>query len=98
MNEEPDRIAFENDLNNIVFKCKKSEKDDAGKYNLVMRNELGMDSVAVNVIVVDVPGKSENLTTADITSDSCMLKWSPPKVGKLISMRMIYNNVDIWHI
>jgi hypothetical protein len=81
INEEPGRVAFENDLNNIVFKCKSAEKGDAGKYNFVMRNDLGMDSVPINVIVVDAPGKPDGLTAADITNDSCMLKWNPPKVS-----------------
>lgn len=92
MKEEPGRIAFENDLSNIVLKCKKAEKGDSGRYNMVMRNELGMDSVPINVIVVDAPGKPEALTASDITADSCMLKWNPPKVrnmGKQIFVKTI---------
>lgn len=52
MGEEPDRVAFDNTLEHVVLNCKRAEKPDAGKYSLVMRNDLGFDTVQLNVIVV----------------------------------------------
>lgn len=50
--EEPDRVAFDNTLEHVVLNCKRAEKPDAGKYSVVMRNDLGFDTVQLNVIVV----------------------------------------------
>ena len=55
MNEEPGRVSFDNKKDQIILNNKAAEKSDQGRYNLTMKNEMGQDSIAVNVIVV---GKS----------------------------------------
>ncbi|KAH3877136.1 hypothetical protein DPMN_000993, partial [Dreissena polymorpha] len=77
---EPGRVAFDNKLGTITLDNLCAEPTDSGKYNLVMRNELGFDTVSFNVKVVDAPGKPEGpITASNITPDSCVLTWNPPK-------------------
>ena len=52
MSEEPGRVLFENRPDQILLLNKAAEKSDQGRYNLTMKNEMGQDTVAVNVIVV----------------------------------------------
>ena len=52
MNEEPGRVTFDNQRDQILLLNKSAEKSDQGRYNLTMKNEMGQDTVAVNVIVV----------------------------------------------
>ena len=52
MSEEPGRVVFENRPDQILLLNKAAEKSDQGRYNLTMKNEMGQDTVAVNVIVV----------------------------------------------
>lgn len=47
-----DRVELENSPTEIKLLCKSAKKDDAGKYNLMMQNEMGFDTVAVNLVVV----------------------------------------------
>ena len=54
---EPGRVAFDNKLGTITLDNLCAEPTDPGKYNLVMRNELGFDTVSFNVKVV---GKNRN--------------------------------------
>ena len=55
MSEEPGRVSFDNRTDQIVLLNKAAEKGDQGRYNLTMKNEMGQDSINVNVVVV---GKS----------------------------------------
>lgn len=52
MLEEPSRVAFDNTLDHIMLNNKSAEKTDAGKYSVVLRNDLGFDTVQLNVQVV----------------------------------------------
>ena len=52
MSEEPGRVTFDDQKDQIVLLNKSAEKKDQGRYNLTMKNEKGQDTVAVNVIVV----------------------------------------------
>lgn len=50
--EEPARVSFDNSPDYLVLNNQSAEKTDAGKYSLVMRNDLGFDTVQLNVQVV----------------------------------------------
>ncbi|XP_059156398.1 twitchin-like isoform X4 [Physella acuta] len=77
---ENDRIKFEIKPDSITLRCKKAELKDAGKYSLTLSNEKGSDNIAMNVIVVDAPAKPEGpLDVKDVTPESCILTWNPPK-------------------
>ncbi|XP_069132543.1 twitchin-like isoform X11 [Argopecten irradians] len=77
---EDSRIKFTNDPTEVKLVNKSAKKSDAGKYNIMLQNEKGFDSLYVNVIVVDAPGKPEGpLEVNDITPDSCRLTWYPPR-------------------
>ncbi|XP_071104533.1 twitchin-like isoform X3 [Haliotis cracherodii] len=77
---ETDRIKFRNDPTEILLLNKKAEKGDTGKYTVLLTNEKGSDSISLNVTVFDAPCKPEGpLDVSEVTPDSCILKWSPPK-------------------
>jgi hypothetical protein len=46
------RVSFTNTPNEIKLVNKAAEKSDSGKYNVVLSNEKGNDSVNINVNVV----------------------------------------------
>ncbi|CAG5133824.1 unnamed protein product, partial [Candidula unifasciata] len=78
--QENSRIKFEIKPDSITLKCKSAELKDAGKYSLILTNEKGSDSIAMNVIVVDAPGQPEGpLEVSDVTPESMTLSWNPPK-------------------
>ncbi|XP_052800015.1 twitchin-like isoform X4 [Mya arenaria] len=80
VSEQPGRVSFINKPGTVTLDNKSAEKGDSGKYNLIMRNELGFDTVTLNVQVVDSPGKPEGpFTASDVTPDGCILSWNPPK-------------------
>ena len=49
---ETERVKFDNTTTNIILMNKKAERNDAGKYSVLLTNEKGTDSATVNVIVV----------------------------------------------
>ncbi|XP_055900297.1 twitchin-like isoform X6 [Biomphalaria glabrata] len=77
---ENNRIKFDIKPDMITLRCSKAELKDAGKYTLNLTNEKGSDSISMNVLVVDAPAKPEGpLEVKDITPESCILTWNPPK-------------------
>ena len=56
-----------------------STRKDAGKYMVVIENSEGSKDFIYNVKVLDTPGPVENLTIAEVTSDSVLLKWQDPE-------------------
>ncbi|KPJ16777.1 Twitchin [Papilio machaon] len=57
--------------------CKRS---DAGKYNLLLKNDSGTDEGSFELIVLDVPGAPQPpFEYEEITAQSVTLSWKPPK-------------------
>ncbi len=53
---------------------------DTGLYTCTLKNDLGSDKCAFNVIVLDKPGKPEGpLEASEIKQDGCRLTWKAPK-------------------
>lgn len=69
----------------IDLSISNAQLKDGGLYTCSLRNPFGKDSVEIKVIVLDRPGQPEGpLDVSDVTADTCVLKWNPPKV-KLFS-------------
>ncbi|EGT49285.1 hypothetical protein CAEBREN_29721 [Caenorhabditis brenneri] len=57
-----------------------AKRADSGNYKLKVKNELGEDEGIFEVIVQDRPAAPEGpLEVSDVTKDSCVLNWKPPK-------------------
>ncbi|CAA98064.2 Twitchin [Caenorhabditis elegans] len=57
-----------------------AKRADSGNYKLKVKNELGEDEAIFEVIVQDRPSAPEGpLEVSDVTKDSCVLNWKPPK-------------------
>ncbi|KAI3379405.1 hypothetical protein SNEBB_010472 [Seison nebaliae] len=56
------------------------QTEDEGIYNVVLRNDLGSDSVTIHVTVVGAPSSPQGpLEVHNMTGDSCTLEWQTPK-------------------
>ncbi|RUS77262.1 hypothetical protein EGW08_014976, partial [Elysia chlorotica] len=78
---ENSRVKIDVQPDMITLVCKAAELKDSGKYTLGLSNEKGSDSVTMGVQVVDAPAKPEGpIQVKDVTPESCVLSWSPPKV------------------
>ncbi|ULT95623.1 hypothetical protein L3Y34_004374 [Caenorhabditis briggsae] len=57
-----------------------AKRADSGNYKLKVKNELGEDEGIFEVVVQDKPSPPEGpLEVSDVTKDSCVLNWKPPK-------------------
>ena len=54
---QDDRVTFEITTEEITLVCKSAKMTDMGRYNLTLTNDMGSDSVPLNVIVVGKFGK-----------------------------------------
>ncbi|XP_023931299.1 twitchin isoform X3 [Lingula anatina] len=75
-----DRWNFVKEPDRIILECKEAEKIDNARFNITLTNEMGSDTASCNVTVVSPPGAPEGpLEVSDITPETCVLKWNPPK-------------------
>lgn len=58
---------------------KKVTREDDGLYSVQAVNEAGEDTAKFDIEVIDIPEKPENLKADDVTRNSVMLSWQPPK-------------------
>ncbi|XGW29138.1 hypothetical protein V3C99_008720 [Haemonchus contortus] len=57
-----------------------AKRSDSGSYTLKVKNEVGEDEGVFEVVVQDRPAAPEGpLEVSDVTKDSCVLSWNPPK-------------------
>lgn len=63
----------------IIIFIKGIVKEDAGLYNLTVKNKSGSASGNFNVYITGLPGPPNGpLETTDITKHTCTLSWRPP--------------------
>ncbi|KAG1672466.1 Twitchin [Nymphon striatum] len=70
---------IQNEDYKTIFSIKSAQRGDSGVLALTASNVNGTDSVKINVIVMDKPLAPEQLKVDDITKESCILNWKPPK-------------------
>ncbi|KAA3682313.1 uncharacterized protein DEA37_0008978 [Paragonimus westermani] len=63
----------------IIIKDTKVEKDDAGPYEVSLKNEKGEATAPIIIKVQGPPDAPKGpLEISDVTGDSCKLAWNPP--------------------
>lgn len=63
----------------IIIFIKDIRKDDAGLYNLTVKNDSGSASGNFTVYITGLPGKPNGpLETSNISKHTCTLRWKPP--------------------
>lgn len=66
----------------VIITDTNAEKDDAGRYNVVLTNEQGKDEVDIQVNVRGPPSAPTGpLEITDVRAESCTLSWKPPTVS-----------------
>lgn len=79
------RFVLEVTPDEVIITDLKAEKEDSGKYDVVLENEKGKDQVALNVNVKSPPEAPNGpLEVSNVTADGCTLKWKPPKVNSTL--------------
>ncbi|KAI8488689.1 Titin-like, partial [Branchiostoma belcheri] len=59
---------------------KESGRIDAGEYIVTAKNDSGIADATINVNIFATPGKPLGpLVVADVTPESCLLRWEPPE-------------------
>ncbi|KAM3173269.1 hypothetical protein ACTXT7_012839 [Hymenolepis weldensis] len=73
------RFMVEVTPDEVIITDTKAEKDDTGRYNVVLTNEQGKDEVDIQVNVRGPPSAPTGpLEITDVRAESCTLSWKPP--------------------
>lgn len=63
----------------IIIFIKELTREDAGTYNLSVKNDSGSAAASFTLYITGLPGKPTGpLDASDITKHSCTLRWKPP--------------------
>ncbi|CAG2161698.1 unnamed protein product [Oppiella nova] len=76
---EDSRWSVTNEDYKTKLVIKNAERGDSGVLTLTATNINGTDSATLKINVLDVPKAPENMRISDITKESCVVAWSPPK-------------------
>lgn len=80
------RFVLEVTPDEVIITDTKADKEDSGRYDVVLENEVGKDQATVQVNVKSPPDAPTGpLEVTNVTADGCTLKWKPPKVGSSIN-------------
>ncbi|XP_034433942.1 myosin-binding protein C, slow-type isoform X9 [Hippoglossus hippoglossus] len=56
-----------------------TEREDTGKYKIVLQNEAGEATASIKIKVVDIPDPPEAPLVPVVGGDWCSMTWEPPK-------------------
>ncbi|XP_047194489.1 myosin-binding protein C, slow-type isoform X6 [Hippoglossus stenolepis] len=56
-----------------------TEREDTGKYKIVLQNEAGEATASIKIKVVDIPDPPEAPMVPVVGGDWCSMTWEPPK-------------------
>ncbi|XP_025833492.1 twitchin isoform X4 [Agrilus planipennis] len=77
--EESSHIKFTVFDDYIIIFIKDIKKEDAGTYNVTVKNDSGSASGSFNVFITGLPGPPNGpLEISDISKHTCTLRWKPP--------------------
>ncbi|KAG8335958.1 myosin light chain kinase activity protein [Homalodisca vitripennis] len=75
-----ERLRIENEDYKTNFTLVKAKRADTGLYKVTATNDSGTDSVEIEIVVMSAPSKPKGpLKVADVTAESCKLKWDKPE-------------------
>lgn len=75
-----DRLKIENEEYKTTFILQKVKRADTGIYIVTAKNDSGIDTVEVELIVISKPSKPKGpLEVSDVTAEGCKLKWDKPE-------------------
>lgn len=75
-----DRLKIENEEHKTNFVLQKTKREDTGLYIVTAKNEFGVDTVEVEIVVKTKPSKPKGpLKVSDVTAEGCKLKWDKPE-------------------
>lgn len=72
------RVKITRENTDVLFELTETERDDSGKYTIVVKNNAGEASVEVILKVIDKPERPTALDITDIKKDSVIIAWTPP--------------------
>ena len=78
------RVKILNTKNSTKINIMKSQKTEAGEYNLTVANKCGSMEHKVLVEVVQKPSKPLNLQVDNVTNNSALVTWQVPEEGQPI--------------
>lgn len=64
---------------NAKLVCKNAKREYTGRYNIMLKNPSGFDTVSCNVKVLDRPKPPINFRCEEVDGDTLTLRWSPPR-------------------
>lgn len=77
--DDSDHIKYTTFDDYLIIFIKGIKKDDAGTYNLTLKNDSGSVSASFTVYITGLPGPPVGpLEVTDITKHTCTLFWKPP--------------------
>lgn len=75
-----DRLKIDNEDYLTNFVLQKVQRSDTGVYTVTAKNDSGIDTVDVEIQVLDKASKPKGpLKVSDVTAEGCKLKWEAPE-------------------
>uniref|UniRef100_A0A7M4F6M8 Titin n=1 Tax=Crocodylus porosus TaxID=8502 RepID=A0A7M4F6M8_CROPO len=100
--EKGDRVKIQTTAAFAELVITPSERPDKGIYTLKLENPVSSVSGEINVNVIDKPGPPAAFDISEITNESCVLTWNPPrddggsKITNYVLERRAADS-EIWH-
>lgn len=72
------RVKITREDNEFTFVLNEVEREDSGKYTIIVKNSAGEVTVEFTLKVIDKPERPAALDVKDIKKDSVVIAWTPP--------------------
>lgn len=72
------RVKITREGNEVTLQLTDVERDDTGKYTILVKNNAGTASVELTLKVIDKPERPSALDVTDVKKDSVVIEWTPP--------------------
>uniref|UniRef100_H2YLE9 Titin n=1 Tax=Ciona savignyi TaxID=51511 RepID=H2YLE9_CIOSA len=72
------RVKFDHSTTHTTLIIEDTTKNDSGPYTLLLTNDGGERSLAIQLKVLDIPGPVRHLAVEDITASKCTVTWDSP--------------------
>lgn len=72
------RVKITREGNEVTLQLTDVERDDTGKYTILVKNNAGTATVELTLKVIDKPERPSALDITDVKKDSVVIEWTPP--------------------